>query len=70
MEEVRILKRVEEPPAPASAPAPVLAALPVAQASAAVAAAVDQRALCFTGRIGPQVPTVVPTKKIVVSTRA
>jgi hypothetical protein len=62
MEEVRILKRIEEPPAPASAACSGL--------SAAVAAVVDQRALCFTGRIGPQVPTVVPTKKIVVSTRA
>ncbi|RLM79911.1 vegetative cell wall protein gp1 [Panicum miliaceum] len=59
MEEVRILKRGEEPPAPAPAPAPVLAA-PLAKA----AAAVDQRALCSTGRIGPQAPAVVPTKKI------
>jgi len=60
MEEVRILKRGEEPPAPAPAPAPVLAA-PVAKA----AAAVDQRVVRFTGRIGPQAATVVPTKKIV-----
>ncbi|TKW42058.1 hypothetical protein SEVIR_1G359100v4 [Setaria viridis] len=62
MEEVRILKRGEEPPAPAPtpAPAPVVAA-PVAKA----AAAVDKRAPCSTGRIGPQAPTVVPTKKIV-----
>lgn len=65
MEEVRILKRGEEPPAPAPAPAPapVLAA-PVAKA----AAAVDQRVVCSTGRIGPQAPAVVPTKKIVADT--
>ncbi|XP_062220598.1 alpha carbonic anhydrase 8-like [Phragmites australis] len=58
MEEVRILKRGEEPPAPAPAPAraPVLAA-PVAQS-----AAVDQRVLCAASRIGPQEPAVVPTK--------
>ncbi|OQU85889.1 LOW QUALITY PROTEIN: hypothetical protein SORBI_3004G331800 [Sorghum bicolor] len=58
MEEVRILKRGEEPPAPA--PAPVLAVPPVA-----LAAAVDQRVLCSTGRIGPQAPAVVPTKRMV-----
>jgi hypothetical protein len=47
MEEVWILKRGEEPPAPAPSPAPtlVIAAPPVAQA-----AAVDQRAICSTGR--------------------
>ena len=62
MEEVWILKRGEEPPAPAPSPAPtlVIAVPPVAQA-----AAVDQRAICSTGRIGPQTPAVVPTKKIV-----
>jgi hypothetical protein len=60
MEEVRILKRGEEPPAPA--PAPVVAAPHVAQATAA---AVDQRALGSTSRIGPQAPAVVPTKKMV-----
>ncbi|CAL4967457.1 unnamed protein product [Urochloa decumbens] len=69
MEEVRILKRGEEPPAPAPvpapaapAPAPVVAA-PVAKHTAV--AAVDQRVLCSTGRIGPKAPAVVPTKKVV-----
>ncbi|WVZ73287.1 hypothetical protein U9M48_021613 [Paspalum notatum var. saurae] len=52
MEEVRILRRGEEPPAPAPAPAPV------AQAAAAAV-------LCSTGRIGPEAPAVVPTKRIV-----
>ncbi|CAN6245746.1 unnamed protein product [Urochloa humidicola] len=64
MEEVRILKRGEEPPAPAPAPAPAAApvvAAPVAKA----AAAVDQRVLVSTSRIGPKAPAVVPTKKIV-----
>ena len=62
MEEVWILKRGEEPPAPAPSPAPmlVIAAPPVAQT-----AVVDQRAICSTGRIGPQTPAVVPTKKMV-----
>lgn len=63
MEEVRILKRGEEPPAPA--PAPVVTAPRVAQA-----AAVDQRVLCSTGRIGPQAPAVVPTKKMVAAPAA
>lgn len=69
MEEVRILKRGEEPPAPAPAPAPapVVAAPHVAQAAAA---AVDQRVLCSTGRIGPQAPAVVPTKKMVAAPAA
>ncbi|CAO2040347.1 unnamed protein product [Urochloa humidicola] len=62
MEEVRILKRGEEPPAPAPAPAPApVVAAPVAKA----AAAVDQRVLVSTSRIGPKAPAVVPTKKIV-----
>ena len=65
MEEVRILKRGEEPPAPAPAPAPA----PVLAAPVAIAAAaVDQRVVCSTGRIGPQAPAVVPTKKIVADT--
>ena len=51
MEEVRILKR-GEPPLPAPVPAPVVAR----------AATVDQRVLYSTSRIGPQEPTVVPTK--------
>ncbi|CAD6249101.1 unnamed protein product [Miscanthus lutarioriparius] len=68
MEEVRILKRGEEPPAPAPAPAPVVAAPPVAQAAAVPA--VDQRVLCSTGRIGPQAPAVVPTKKMVAAPAA
>jgi len=68
MEEVRILKRGEEPPAPAPAPAPVVAAPPVAQAAAGPA--VDQRVLCSTGRIGPQAPAVVPTKKMVAAPAA
>ncbi|KAL6591429.1 hypothetical protein ACP70R_049932 [Stipagrostis hirtigluma subsp. patula] len=59
MEEVRILKRGEEPPAPAPAPAPV-----------AKAAAVDQRVLCSTSRIGPQAPAVVPTKIVAATSDA
>ncbi|XP_066332733.1 arabinogalactan protein 1-like [Miscanthus floridulus] len=66
MEEVRILKRGEEPPAPA--PAPVVPAPTVAQA--APAAAVDQRVLFSTGRIGPQAPAVVPMKKMVAAPAA
>ncbi|CAN6252944.1 unnamed protein product [Urochloa humidicola] len=66
MEEVRILKRGEEPPSPAPTPAPAPAPAPVVAAPVAkAAAAVDQRVLVSTRRIGPKVPAVVPTKKIV-----
>ncbi|KAF8730103.1 hypothetical protein HU200_017071 [Digitaria exilis] len=64
MEEVRILKRGEEPPAPA--PAPVVAA-PVAKPAPA---ATEPRVLASTGRIGPKAPAVSPTKKIVSSASA
>ncbi|KAL6911640.1 hypothetical protein ACP4OV_000445 [Aristida adscensionis] len=60
MEEVRILKRGEEPPAHAPAPA-----APVARA-----AAVDQRVLCSTKRIGPKAPAVVPTKIVAAAAAA
>jgi hypothetical protein len=56
MEEVRILKCGEEPPAPAPSLAStlVIAAPLVAQAAA-----------CSIGRIGTQAPALVPTKKMV-----
>jgi len=56
MEEVRILKRGQEPPAPARAPSPP-PVLAVAQAAPA-----EQRVVCSTNRIGPKQPAVVPTK--------
>lgn len=61
MEEVRILRRGEEVPAPVPSPAPAPAPA-VAQAAPA-----DQRVLRSTIRIGPQQPAVVPTKIVAVA---
>lgn len=63
MEEVRIIKRSEEPPAPSAGGS-------AASRGQAPVAAVDQRAFHSNCQIGTQAPAVVLTKKMVAAAAA